>query len=138
MNLKPYLSFNGNCADAFKFYEGVFGSKISFVMTYGEAPPGNPVPPGMADRVMHVSMPVGDTVLMGADAPAQFASTPAGFSITIDAGTPKEAEEVYAALSEGGTIRMPIGETFWARRFAMLVDKFGIPWMINCGKPMDQ
>jgi len=136
MSLTPYLSFKGDCLEAFKFYEQAIGGKIQMIMTYGEAPPGSPVPPEMADKVMHASMTIGDSALMGADAPSQYASTPAGFSISINAKTPEEAETIYAALSEGGTIRMPIGETFWALRFAMLVDKFSIPWMINCERPM--
>ncbi len=136
MNLEPYLSFKGDCAEAFKFYETVLGGKITFVMTYGDAPPGSPVPPDMKDKVMHASMTIGKTTLMGADTPSQFASTPAGFSISIGVETPEAAEKIYAALSAGGTIKMPIGETFWAQRFAMLSDKFGIPWMINCEKPM--
>ncbi len=136
MNLEPYLSFKGDCAEAFKFYETVLGGKITFVMTYGEAPPGSPVPPDMKDKVMHASMTIGDTVVMGADAPVHSASAPAGFSISIGVATAEEAEKIYAALSEGGTIKVPIGETFWAQRFAMFTDKFSIPWMINCEKPM--
>jgi PhnB protein len=136
MNLNPYLSFKGNCAEAFNFYAEVFGSKIGMIMTYGEAPPGEPVPPDMKDKIMHGRMTIGESVLMGSDAPVQFASTPAGFSVSINVETVEEAERIYAALSEGGSIKMPIGETFWALRFAMFIDKFGIPWMINCEKPM--
>jgi PhnB protein len=136
MHLNPYLSYKGDCAAAFKFYETAIGGKINFVMTYGEAPPGSPVPPDMKDKIMHASMTIGETELMGADAPVQFASTPAGFSVSINVKTPEEAEKIFAALSDGGSVKVPIGETFWAQRFAMLIDKFSIPWMINCEKPM--
>jgi len=136
MNLNPYLSFNGNCAEAFKFYEQATGGKIGMVMTYGQAPEGPPVPPGSEDWVMHASIKIGDSVIMGSDAPPQYFTKPGGFSVSLNLETPEQAEASYAALSEGGEIKMPIGETFWAQRFAMFVDKFGIPWMINCEKPM--
>jgi PhnB protein len=136
MKIIPYLSYSGNCAEAFKFYETAAGGKIEMIMTYGQAPPGSPVPPNMSDKVMHASMTIGDAAIMGSDAPVQFASTPAGFSVSINLDNPEEADRLYAALSEGGTIKLPITETFWAQRFAMFIDKFSIPWMINCAKPL--
>lgn len=136
MKIIPYLSYSGNCAEAFKFYASATGGKIEMIMTYGQAPPGEPVPPNMTDKVMHATMSIGDNAIMGADAPAQYASTPAGFSVSLNLDTPEEADRLYTALSEGGTIKMPITETFWAQRFAMFIDKFNIPWMINCEKPM--
>ena len=90
----------------------------------------------MAGQVMHARMSIGDGVLMGSDAPTQFASTPAGFSVSLNLETPEEADKIFAALSAGGTVKMPIAETFWAQRFGMFIDKFSIPWMINCEKPM--
>lgn len=136
MSLHPYLSYKGNCAEAFKFYETATGGKITFLITYDQAPPGSPVPPDMAGQVMHARMSIGDGVLMGSDAPTQFASTPAGFSVSLNLATPEEADKVFAALSAGGVVKMPIAETFWAQRFGMFIDKFSIPWMINCEKPM--
>jgi PhnB protein len=73
---------------------------------------------------------------MGADAPPQHFATPAGMSVILDLATPEEAEQVFAALAEGGSVKMPIQETFWAKRFGMLTDRFGTPWMFNCSKPM--
>lgn len=137
MNLNPYLTFKGDCAEAFKFYEQVLGGKIRFMMTYSETPSGTPKPPGMEQKIMHVSMTVGDDVLMGNDAPPQFATTPAGFAVSINVKTAEEAERIFAGLAEGGTVKMPLGETFWAQRFGMFIDKFGIPWMINAEKPAD-
>jgi PhnB protein len=134
MKTNPYLSFNGNCAEAFKFYEKILGGKIEMLMTFAEAPPGEPVPPESKDKVMHARMTIGDTVIMGGDAPAQFYKTPQGFSVSINVDKPGEADRIFHTLSEGGAVMMPITETFWAHRFAVFTDKFGTPWMINCEK----
>ncbi len=135
MKLIPYLSYAGNCAEAFRFYAQATGGKIDFMMTHAEAPPGTPVSPGMRDKIMHASMTIGGSPIMGSDAP--LSATPTGFAVSINTDDPDQAERLYAALAEGGTIRMPITETFWAHRFAMFTDKFNIPWMINCEKPME-
>jgi PhnB protein len=134
MKIIPYLTYAGNCAEAFRFYAEAAAGKIDMVMTYGEAPPGTPVPSNMNDKVMHASMTIGGNPIMGSDSP--FASTPAGFAVSINLDSPEQADSLYAALSAGGTIKMPITETFWAHRFAMFIDKFNIPWMINCEKSM--
>jgi PhnB protein len=91
--------------------------------------------PETQDWIMHIRLAVGDQILMGSDAPPGYFSEPHGFSVSIVVDTPEEAERIYAALVEGGEAKMPIGETFWAVRFGMLIDKFGIPWMVNCMKP---
>jgi PhnB protein len=135
MKLIPYLSYAGNCADAFRFYAQATNGKIDMIMTYGEAPPGTPVPPDMKDKVMHASMTIGGSPLMGSDGP--LTSAPTGFAVSINLDNPEQADRLYAALSEGGTIQLPITETFWAKRFAMFTDKFNIPWMINCEKPSE-
>jgi PhnB protein len=135
MKLVPYLSYAGNCAEAFRFYAQAANGKIDFLMAYAEAPPGTPVPPGMRDKIMHASMTIGGNRLMGSDAP--LTAAPTGFAVSINLDTPEQADRLYAALSAGGAIKMPIAETFWASRFAMFTDKFNIPWMINCEKPMD-
>ena len=135
MHVNPYITFDGQCAEAFRFYESCLGGEL-FMMTYGDAPDGAQVPPGNDDRIMHASLKVGDTPLMGSDAPPQWAQKPAGFSVSLAVGTVEEAERVFASLSAGGTVTMPLAETFWAHRFAMFVDRFGTPWMINCEKPM--
>lgn len=136
MKTNPYLSFNGNCAEAFKFYEKILGGKIEMLMTFAQAPQGEPVPPESRDKVMHVRMTIGNDIIMGGDAPSQFYQKPAGFSVSINIETVDEADRIFNQLSEGGAIIMPITETFWARRFAMFIDKFGTPWMINCEKPL--
>ena len=136
MKINPYLSFNGNCKEAFEFYAQSLGGKIVFIMTNGESPMAAQTPPDQLGRIMHVTMMVGDQTLAGADAPPQYFSVTHGMCVSLDIADPAEAERVYAALSEGGQIQMAIQETFWAQRFAMFRDRFGIPWMINCSKPM--
>ena len=135
-DLVTYLSFDGQCEAAFKHYEKVLRGRILMMMRHADAPPGTGVPqtPETAERIMHARLKVGERLLMGGDAPPQYASTPQGFCVSIQVDDPAEAERVFGELAEGGVIRMPIGETFWARRFGMLVDKFGTPWMVNCEK----
>jgi len=135
MKLNPYLTFNGNCAEAFAFYEKCFGAKIGLMMTWRGSPMEAHAQPDQLDKIMHASMLVGDTPLMGADASAAHYQKPHGITVSIGMTEPAEAERVFAALSEGATVTMPLAETFWALRFGMLTDRFGIPWMINCERP---
>ena len=136
-DLATYLSFDGQCETAFKHYEKVLRGKILMMMRHADAPAGSGVPqnPETANRIMHARLKVGDCLLMGGDAPPQFASKPQGFCANIMVDDPAEAERMFRDLGEGGRVQMPIVETFWARRFGMLIDKFGIPWMVNCEKP---
>jgi len=134
MKLNPYLSFNGNCDAAFMFYEKCLGGKIAFKMTYGQSPMASHTPAEQHNRIMHVTLETVGGALQGADAPPQFFPQPQGFSVSLNVDTPEEAEQIYKALSVNGQIRMPLQETFWAARFAMFIDQFGTPWMINCGK----
>jgi PhnB protein len=134
MQLNPYLNFNGNCEAALKFYEKCLGGKIAFKTTYGESPMAKETPKERLNQILHARFMVGDNVLMASDCPPERYDEPKGISITLNIDTPKEAERIFAALSEKGTVCMPIQETFWAVRFGMLTDQFGIPWMINCEK----
>lgn len=136
MQINPYLSFNGQCEAAFKFYEKCLNGKVIFKMTNGESPMAEQAGPDQKDKIMHITMQVGDRVLQGADAPPQYYSKPEGFSVCLDIKEPAEAERVFNALAEKADIKMPIQETFWAQRFGMLVDQFSIPWMVNCSRPM--
>lgn len=135
-DLVSYLSFDGECEAAFTFYEKILHGKILMMMRHADAPAdaGVPQSPEIANRIMHARMQVGSRLLMGGDAPPQSASKPQGFCVSIQVDDPAEADRIFKGLSEGGAVRMPIGETFWARRFGMLVDKFGTPWMVNCEK----
>lgn len=131
MQLNPYLLSNGNCEEAFKFYEQHLGGKIDTLQTHGGSPMEKHVPPEWHDKVLHAHMTVGSTVLMGSDAPPGRYQSPQGFSVSLNVKDASEAERVYAALSANGKITMPIQKTFWAERFAMFIDRFGTPWMIN-------
>jgi PhnB protein len=132
MQLNPYLSFNGRCEQAFKFYERCLGGKIVAMMTYGGSPMEGQTPAEWRDKIMHARLDIGDTMLMASDSPPGHYAKPAGFSVSLQVATPEEADRAFNALAEKGEIRMPIDKTFWSPRFGMLVDRFGIPWMINC------
>ena len=134
MQLSPILTFNGQCEAAFKFYEQCLGGKIQTMMTWGDSPMADQVPSEWRDKIIHATLIVGETSLLGGDAPPDRYEEPRGFSVTIHIKDPADAERIFQALSEDGTVTMPIQQTFWALRFGMLVDRFGIPWMVNCGQ----
>ncbi len=136
MNFSTHLHFNGNCDEAMKFYEKTFDAKIDFKMTWGESPMCKEVGADFQDKIMHESLSLGNTMLMASDAPPGRFEKPQGIVVSINVETPEDADRVFKSLSEGGSIQMPIAETFWAKRFGMATDKFGIPWMVNCSKPM--
>jgi PhnB protein len=123
MQLNPYLLFKGDCEAAFKFYERVLGGKITAMFRFEGSPMAGKLSPEWQNKIMHASLTIGDKVLMGSDPPHDQQDDPA------------EADRVFQALAEGGTVTMPIGPTFWAVHFGMLVDRFGTPWMINFEKP---
>jgi len=135
VQLTPYLNFNGNCEEAFRLYERVLGGKIEGMQTHGDSPMAGKSPPGWDKAILHARLVVGDNLLMGSDAPPEHYQAPQGNYVSIGVEDPAEADRIYHALAEGGTVQMPIAETFWAARFAMFVDRFGIPWMVNCDKP---
>jgi PhnB protein len=132
MQSNTYLNFNGNCADAFKFYEQCLGGKIVAKTTYGESPMAEQTPPEQMDKIMHVQLNVGDLVLMGADCLPEYFEKPQGFNVNLQFDNVEEGERIFNALAENGTVTMPFEKTFWAERFGMTVDRFGTPWMINC------
>ena len=135
MQLNPYLNFNGQCEAAFKFYERCLGGKLEALITHGNSPIADQVPPNWKDMILHARLVVDGQVLMGSDSPPDRYEKPRGFAVTIGLNDAATAERVFSALSENGSVTMPIQETFWAIRFGMLVDQFGIPWMVNCEKP---
>lgn len=132
MQVNPYLNFDGQCEAAFNLYERVLGGKIIFKMTHGESPMADRVGPDWQGKIMHATLAVGDRLIQGMDAPAQHYSKPQGFSLAISTKDPTEAEKIFSALSQGGSVQMPLQQTFWASKFGMLTDPFGISWMINC------
>lgn len=135
MDFAPYLSFSGQCEAAFKFYEQVLGGKLLMLVRYGDAPGEEQMPREFANLIMHARLEVTGRLLMGGDAPPDRRQAAQGFCVQIAVDTPTEAERLFNALAAGGSVTMPFGETFWAHRFGMVVDKFGTPWMINCEKP---
>ena len=134
MQLNPYLTFNGQCEAAFKFYERCLGGKIIAMMSHVGTPAEQHVPAEWLNKIMHARLTVNDQVLMGSDAPPDRYQQPKGITVSLQIKDPGEAERTFKALSENGTVQMALQETFWAARFGMFVDQFGIPWMINCEK----
>lgn len=134
MQLNAYLNFNGQCEAAFKFYEKCLGGKIEVMGRFEDMPEGGGVSPNWRSKIMHAQLNAGGAVLMGSDAPDDRYQPPQGFSVSLQTGDPAEADSVFKALSENGAVSLPIQETAWALRFGMLVDRYGIPWMVNCQK----
>ena len=132
MQLNPYLTFNGECEAAFKFYEQCLGGKIEAIMTHAGTPAAEHVPPEWRNKILHARLVVNGEVLMGSDAPPEHYEKPQGFSVSLQTKDPADAERIFHALAQNGKVKMPLQKTFWAARFGMLVDRFGTPWMINC------
>jgi|ERR1043166_7349700 PhnB protein len=132
MQMNPYVTFNGQCEEAFKFYERSLGGKNQAMFTHAGTPVEAHVPAEWRNKILHASLRLGDAVLMGSDAPPERYAQPKGFSVSLQTKDTAEAERIFQALGENGTVQMPIQKTFWAARFGMLTDRFGIPWMINC------
>jgi PhnB protein len=137
MKVNPYLFFNMQCAEAFRIYEKALGGKNLVIMNYGDAPEAAAhSPPEMKTAVIHASLTIGDTVLMGSDSPPEHYAKPQGMSVSLQTKTPEEAKRAFDALAAGGTVTMPIDKTFFSPAFGMLTDKFGIAWMVNCDPKM--
>lgn len=134
MQLHPYLNFNGTCDAAFKFYEKVLGGKITLKLRFGETPMAEQCPPGSQDQIAHVRLESGSMVLLGSDCPPEYFEKAQGTVLSLNVDSIAEAERVFNALKENGSVKMPLEKTFWAVRFAMLTDQFGTPWMVNCEK----
>jgi PhnB protein len=132
MVISPYLSFNGQCEEAFRFYAKVLNGTLGEISTYGNSPLEDQMPPDWHSRVMRVTLTVDGAVLMGSDAPSTHFAAPQGMSVSLTGLSVEDGARTFQALAEGGTITMPFEKTFWASGFGMLVDRFGIPWMVNC------
>lgn len=132
MQMNPHLSFNGDCEAAFKFYERCLGAELGPIFRYAGSPMADQVPSDWSEKVMHGSVTVGGQILMGADIVPQYYEAPKGFSLSLQIESPTEAETIFAGLVQDGRIVLPLEKTFWAKRFGMVVDRFGIPWQINC------
>jgi PhnB protein len=133
MQVNPYLVFSGQCEEAFRFYEKAIGGKIEGILLGKDTPMCEELPKEMANQVMHACLLVGDTRLMGSDAPPEHFEKMQGLSVALHIEKPADAQRIFGALAEGGTVTMPLTQTFWAELFGTVTDRFGTPWMINCG-----
>ena len=134
MKFTPYLNFNGNCKEAFEFYQSVFGGKIDTMMTFGESPMAAEVPESARNLIIHVSLNAGDAWLLGSDVPPGMTyEKPASTSVTVALEDVTEGKRIFDALAEGGNVQMPFDKTFWAEGFGAVTDRYGTPWMVNCG-----
>lgn len=135
MQLNPYLHFNGNCEEAFKFYAQLLGGKIDAMTTFDGTPAADHAPAEWRKKILHANLSAKGHVLMGSDVPPNAPGgyqPPKGFSVSFSNNDPAEAEHIFKALAESGKTTMPMQKTFWAERFGMCVDRFGIPWIVNC------
>ena len=126
------LTFNGECDAAFALYEQCLGGKVTFRLTWGESPMADQAPADWRDKIVHATLTVGGTALSGADVLAY--QRPQGFQVQLNLDDVAAAERIFALLADGGEITVPLQLTFWAQRFGAVVDRFGIPWGINCGE----
>jgi PhnB protein len=137
MQINAYLNFDGQCEEAFEFYAKLFGGKIEAIFRYAGTPMEGHVPPEYGNKVMHATLSVEDNQIMGSDAPPHM-SDPAPakrFCMSIGLKDEEHAKRIFDGLAEGGSVQMPLQQTFWSAQFGMLTDRFGIPWMINCEAP---
>lgn len=132
MHLNPHVHFNGRCEEAFKFYEQCLGGKIEAMLPHEGTPAAEHVPAAWRNKIIHARLVVGDQVFLGCDAPPDHYQKPQGFSVSVDVKESRDAERIFQQLAKNGSAQMPIQETFWATRFGMVTDRFGIPWMVNC------
>jgi PhnB protein len=131
MPIQPYLFFNGRCEEAIEFYKKALDAKVTALMRFSEAP-GTP-PPDSENKVMHSELRIGDAVLLASDGMAELWGKPTtfkGIELALTAANPKEASRLFAALSDGGTVQMPLAETFFSPGFGSLTDRFGVQWMV--------
>ncbi|HEY9007494.1 VOC family protein [Ohtaekwangia sp.] len=132
--INPYLSFNNNCEEVFNFYKSVFGGEFLTVMRFKEMAPHHPVDKAEENKILHMALPIGHgTVLMGSDTPSSMGQVSVGnnVSIAIQPDSKEEADKLFNGLAAGGNVTMPLSNAFWGAYFGMLIDKYGINWMVN-------
>jgi len=130
-SVQPYLFFGGRCEEALEFYRNALGAKVEMLSRFKDAPESGITQPGMEDKVMHASFRIGETMLMASDGRCDGHPRFEGFSLSIDVPDEEEAESVFKALANGGKVTMPLEKTFWAPKFGMLEDRFGVGWMVS-------
>lgn len=132
LKTNTHLHFNGCCLEALKFYEKCLGGKITFKMTWGESPAAKEVPARWAGKILHASFKLGVQIISADDAPPGSQAPMKGFNIVVSLKNPAQGKKIFQALSKGGKVLMPFAKTFWSPGFGMMVDRFGVPWMVNC------
>lgn len=132
MQVQPYLFFHGRADEAIAFYQRAVGAQLGVLMRYEEAPGPTPVPDGWQDKVMHASLQIGETEVFLSDGRGEHNAAFNGFSLHLTLRSVVAAEQAFAALAEEGRVEMPLEKTFWAQRFGMLTDRFGVGWMVSC------
>ena len=139
MDVQPYLSFEGRAEEAIEFYKSAVGAKLEMMMRFKEAPADQQamMTPESKDKVMHAAMKIGDTTVMASDGYCTGKASFSGVTLSISADSSSEADKLFNALSKDGKVTMPMSETFFANRFGMCSDKFGVGWMVIHPKPMD-
>jgi PhnB protein len=133
MEVQAYLVFEGRCEEAIEFYRTALGAEVTMLMRFKdnpETPPPGMVPPGAENKVMHAAIRIGDTLVMATDGRCQGPANFHGFMLSLSVANEAEADRKFAALSDGGTVQMPLGKTFFSPRFGMVADRFGVPWMV--------
>ena len=130
MQVQSYLFFDGRCEEAIEFYKTALGAKVEMLMRYKESPDQSHAPAGAGEKVMHSSIRIGDSVIMASDGNAKGKPHFEGFSLSLSAKDDAEAERLFAALGEGGQVQVPLNKTFFASRFGMVADRFGVSWMV--------
>jgi PhnB protein len=133
MRFNTHLIFNGQCEEAFKLYEECLGGEITLMLKYGNSPMAQSTPPDLRDKIVHANLNVGDQRLTGVDVPSTNYEKPRGFSVQLNIEGSADAQRIFDILAEGGNVVMPLQKTFWAAHYAVLTDRFGTPWEINCG-----
>ena len=130
MMVQPYLFFDGRCEEALQFYRTALGAEVNMLMRFKESPEPAQVPPGGENKVMHATFRIGDATIMASDGHCQGRPSFQGFSLSLTAPDEAGAERMFAALSDGGKVQMPLTKTFFSPRFGMVADRFGVPWMV--------
>jgi len=133
MNVQPYLMFDGRCEEAIRFYQSAVGAEVQMLMRHKESPepaPAGMLPPGSENKVMHAALRIGDSVVLATDGRCMGKTNFQGFSLALTVATAGEADQAFARLGDGGQVTMPLAKTFWSPRFGMLVDRFGVSWMV--------
>lgn len=136
IGVNPYIAFKGNCKDAINFYKDALGAEVLYTQTYGNSPMSEP---GNEDKILHSTIKVGDShIMLCDDVRPEAAAAGGNISLAVGLNDTARAKTIFNNLADGGNVTMPLDKTFWAEAFGMLTDKFGINWMVNCDKPVDE